>query len=74
MLEHATSVQADLLGTPLTEAERRLLHVYGELKVLAGDDGLPPCAAANARAALSSVAVAVAGLALGYEHLIDQKC
>lgn len=68
------TVETDLLGTPLTPSELRLLHIYRELKSLADDPQLPPGASANVRVALSSIAVAVAGLALAYEHLIDQKC
>jgi hypothetical protein len=61
----------DLLGNPLTEAERRLLEVYAGLRELAGDDTLAPIAQANARAALALMHNAVNGLALDYEHLTD---
>ena len=67
-------MDTDLLGTRLTAAERRLLSVYAELKSLSADKDLAPSATANVRAALASVAVAVTGLALEYEHLIDQHC
>jgi hypothetical protein len=60
----------DLLGTPLTDSESRLLAVYEELKALCEQD-LPPNAAANVRAALALMHNAVAGLALKYEHLSD---
>jgi hypothetical protein len=56
-------METDLLGTPLTPAESRLLHVYSALKGLLEEKDLPPWAAANVRTALSSVAVAVTGLA-----------
>jgi len=45
----------DLLGKPLTEQERALLSVYEELKKLAAQDDLPPCAARNVRRALMSM-------------------
>jgi hypothetical protein len=61
----------DLLGNPLTAAERRLLEVYAGLRELAGDDTLAPIAQANARAALALMHNAVNGLALDYEHLTD---
>lgn len=73
-MPHNTIMETDLLGTPLTPSELRLLSVYRELKSLADDSALPPGASANVRVALSSVAVAITGLALGYEHLIEQGC
>ena len=66
-------MNSDLLGTPLTPTENQLLNAYTTLKNLSEQE-LPPCASANVRDALSSVAVAVTDLALVYEHLIDQKC
>lgn len=74
MHKEGSTMETDLLGTPLTPAESRLLHVYSALKSLSEEKDLPPCASANVRTALSSVAVAVTGLALEYEHLIDQQC
>ena len=74
MLKECSEMETDLLGTPLTSSESRLLHVYDALKGLLEEKDLPPCAAANVRTALSSVAVAVTGLALEYEHLIDYQC
>lgn len=65
----------DLLGRPLTAEEQRLSDLYEELKSLLSDpDELPPCAVANLRNALASVAVTVADLGLAYEHLIDYGC
>ena len=62
----------DLLGSPLTESEERLLAVYEELKALcAASVDLPPNAAANVRAALALMHNVVNGLALKYEHLSD---
>ena len=60
----------DLLGSSLSESERRLLAVYDELKALCASD-LPPSAAANVRAALALMHNVVNGLALRYEHLSD---
>jgi Family of unknown function (DUF6052) len=60
----------DLLGSPLTAAEERLLGVYLELKALCGED-LPPNAHAGVRAALALMHNVVTGLALEYEHLSD---
>ncbi|WP_432563584.1 DUF6052 family protein [Kineococcus sp. SYSU DK003] len=66
-------MSTDLLGTPLTADEHTLVEVYTTLKDLAARD-LPPCAAANVRAALAAVAVAVTDLALDFEHLADLAC
>jgi hypothetical protein len=63
-------MSTDLLGTPLTADDERLLAVYEELKALCEAD-LPPNAAANVRAALALMHNAVNGLALSYEHLTD---
>ncbi len=61
----------DLLGAELSAGEERLLAVYEELKALCADDGLPPIAQANVRAALALMQNVVSGLALKYEHLSD---
>jgi hypothetical protein len=63
-------MSVDLLGTPMTDSEERLLGVYEELKALCEQD-LPPNAAANVRAALALMHNVVHGLALKYEHLSD---
>ena len=69
------SVEVDLLGRPLTVEERRLADLYDELKGLIAEPGdLPPCALANLRDALASVAVTVADLGIVYEHLVDFGC
>lgn len=60
----------DLLGHPVTEEEQLILDVYGALRAALRRD-LPPCAAANLRAALAPVAVAVTDLGLRFEHLTD---
>ena len=69
------STDLDLLGRPLTPEERKLSDLYDELKGLLTNPGnLPPCALANLRDALSSVAVTVTDLGIAYEHLIDLGC
>ena len=60
----------DLLGTPLTEAERSLLSAYDDLRALLGHD-LAPCAASGVRAALAHLGVVVTDLGLRYDHLLD---
>lgn len=61
----------DLLGRPLADHERVVLEVYTGLTAALRRDDLPPCAAANLRAALAPVAVAVTDLGLHFDHLID---
>ena len=69
------SVDLDLLGRPLTVEERKLSDLYDELKGMIAEPGdLPPCALANLRDALASVAVTVTDLGIVYEHLIDFGC
>ncbi|MDQ6643614.1 MAG: hypothetical protein M3Y76_04125 [Chloroflexota bacterium] len=66
----ATS-DTDLLGKPLTEQERALLSVYEELKRLASQDDLPPCAERNVRRALMSMWQATNDLDLQFEQLYE---
>ena len=66
----ATS-DTDLLGKPLTEQERALMSVYEELKKLAAQDDLPPCAARNVRRALMSMWQATNDLDLQFEQLYE---
>jgi hypothetical protein len=67
--------RTDLLGRPLTNAERRLADVYDELKSLVREPAdVPPCALANLRGALACVAVVVTDLGIAFEHLIDDGC
>ncbi|MDQ1128725.1 hypothetical protein [Microbacterium sp. SORGH_AS_0888] len=61
----------DLLGTPLTPAETDLLAAYDTVKALVARDDLPPAAISNARVALAALGIAVADLAIEFEHLID---
>lgn len=68
-------MSTDLLGRTLTAEEQRLSDLYEELKSLVRDPNeLPPCALANLRSALASVAVTVTDLGIAYEHLIDYGC
>lgn len=61
----------DLLGRPLSEAERELLNVYQGLKKLAARTDLPPCADRNVRQALSAIWQATNDLDLQFEQLYD---
>lgn len=64
-------MDTDLIGHPLTDAERAVLDVYTGLRETLARTDLPPCATANLRAALAPVAVAVTDLGLRFEHLLD---
>lgn len=61
----------DLLGTELTVQEEKLLTIYTQLKELIADEALAPMLRSNLLVAVSSIGVAVAGLGLAYEHLVD---
>jgi hypothetical protein len=61
----------DLLGTPLTEAERGLLAAYETLKTLAARDDLAPCAARSVRQALAALWQATNDLDLQFEQLYE---
>ncbi|CAN5384369.1 hypothetical protein BH09ACT1_BH09ACT1_14810 [soil metagenome] len=61
----------DLLGTELTVQEQKLLSIYTDLKDLLADETLAPMLRSALLVALSSTGVAVAGLGLAYEHLVD---
>lgn len=63
----------DLLGRELTPDEAAVLEVYERLKELSARDDLAPVVTANLRHALSYAHNAVNGLALTYEHLLDQN-
>ena len=54
----------DVLGTPLTAGERRLLAAYGQLKALLEDEGLAPAVRANVAEAVAALWQAVNDLAL----------
>ena len=61
----------DLLGKPVTEAERSLSAVYEELKTLARRTDLPPCAERNVKKALACMWQVVNDLDLEFEQLYD---
>ncbi len=66
-----STTTTDLLGKPLSEQESALLSVYQELKKLAAQDDLPPCAARNVKQALSAMWQATNDLDLQFEQLYD---
>ncbi len=68
---HMATNETDLLGEPLTEQEREMLHVYDALKKLAARDDLAPCASSNIRKALMSMWQATNNLNLQFEQLYD---
>ena len=61
----------DLLGRPLSTQEMDLLRVYGDLKSLAAQPDLPPCAERNVKKALACLWQAVNDLDLEFEQLYD---
>lgn len=61
----------DLLGRPLTSSEQQLLKAYADLKALAGQSDLPPCAERNVKQALACLWQVVNDLALEHEPLYD---
>ena len=65
------SQTADLLGTPMTASERQILAVYEQLKALAADADLAPCAARNVRKALGCMWQATNDLDLQFEQLYE---
>ncbi len=62
----------DLIGSALQPAEERLLAVYDELRAMLRDEELAPTTRANVLTALAALGVAVTGLGLRFEHLIDE--
>ncbi len=66
-----TTNETDLLGRPLTGAERELLDAYQALKKLAARSDLPPCASRNVTQALSALWQATNDLDLQFEQLYD---
>jgi hypothetical protein len=61
----------DLLGRPVTASEADLLRVYRELKTLAAQEDLPPCAERNVKKALACMWQVVTDLDLEFEQLYD---
>ena len=62
----------DLLGNPLTSAERDALVAYEALKALAQRDDLAPSAARNVRKALAAMWQVTNDLDLQFEQLYDR--
>ncbi len=67
----STPQATDLLGTPMTATERQILAAYEQLKALAADADLPPCAARNVRKALACMWQATNDLDLQFEQLYE---
>lgn len=61
----------DLLGNRLSAQEERLLAAYQDLKQLAGQSDLPPCAARGVRKALACMSQVINDLDLDFEQLSD---
>ena len=61
----------DLLGNPLTSAERDMLSTYEALKALAGRDDLPPAVERNVKTALAAMWQVTNDLDLQFEQLYD---
>ena len=61
----------DLLGTPLTSTEMRLLEIYKALKAEAARTDLPPCAERNVKQALACMWQVANDLNLEFEQLYD---
>ncbi len=62
---------SDLLGNRLSAQEKRLLAVYHDLKQLATQSDLPPCAAHGVRKALACMWQVINDLDLDFEQLCD---
>jgi len=58
----------DLLGSPLTEVERELHGLYSQLKRLAANDDLPPCAMMNVKQSMVLMWNACTDLGLVHEE------
>ena len=58
----------DLLQRPMTAEERELVAIYEQLKALAVNAALPPCALMNARQAMVMLWNACNDLALVHEE------
>lgn len=61
----------DLLGNPLSDMERKLLETYVDLKMLAAEPDLPPCARHNVQKALACLWQVTNDLNLQFEQLYD---
>ncbi|MGA8058569.1 MAG: hypothetical protein WB999_10025 [Candidatus Binataceae bacterium] len=60
-----------MLGNRLSAQEERLLAAYQDLKQLAGQSDLPPCAARGVRKALACMWQVINDLDLDFEQLSD---
>jgi hypothetical protein len=63
--------RTDLLGRPLTEAERELVDAFERLHAIARRTDLAPCASAAVKFALAAMFQAVNDLGLVYEPTDD---
>jgi hypothetical protein len=61
----------DMLGQPITDAERQIVDVYERLKQLAGRDDLAPCARQNVLKALACLWQVTNDLDLQFEQLYE---
>jgi hypothetical protein len=61
----------DLLGNRMSAQEERLLAIYRDLKQLAAQSDLPPCAARGVRKALACMWQVINDLDLDFEQLHD---
>jgi hypothetical protein len=61
----------DLLGNRMSAQEERLLAFYRDLKQLATQSDLPPCAARGVRKALACMWQVINDLDLDFEQLHD---
>ena len=64
-------MQQDLLGRSVTSTEAELLRIYRELKAMAANGELPPCAERNVKKALACMWQVVNDLDLEFEQLYD---
>lgn len=65
-------MSVDLLGRDCEPHEEKLIEIYERLKAIVDDDALAPATRSNLLVALAATGVAVTGLGLRFEHLIDQ--
>lgn len=63
--------ETDLLGNRLSAQEERLLAAYRDLRHLASQSDLPPCAARGVRKALACMWQVINDLDLEFEQLYD---
>jgi hypothetical protein len=61
----------DLLGKPLTSAEREIIAIYERLKGLLERQDLAPCVQSNLRFATAAVSQIAGDLQLEWEYLYE---